>query len=60
VRPLFPQEQAKGATSVVRVAEDCSSLQVGLLVCAGPGRQSRASTRVSCQRLSMPARAPRP
>lgn len=34
VRPLNPQEQAKGAASVVQVAEDCSSLQV---VVPGPG-----------------------
>lgn len=29
VRPLFPAELAKGATNVIQVAEDCSSLQVG-------------------------------
>jgi hypothetical protein len=26
---LFPAELAKGATNVIQVAEDCSSLQVG-------------------------------
>jgi hypothetical protein len=29
VRPLFPHEQAKGAASVVDVAEDYSTLKVG-------------------------------
>lgn len=28
VRPMFPAEVAKGATNVITVAEDCSSLQV--------------------------------
>jgi hypothetical protein len=31
VRPLFPAELARGATNVITVAEDSSSLQVGLL-----------------------------
>lgn len=33
VRPLFPGEVAKGAASVISVAEDSSSLQVCLFVC---------------------------
>jgi hypothetical protein len=28
LRPLFPQEVAKGAAEVVKVADDCSSMRV--------------------------------
>ena len=28
VRPLFPQEGAKGAANVVQVADDCSGMKV--------------------------------
>lgn len=33
VRPLFPAELAKGATNVISVAEDSSSLQVSQSLC---------------------------